>query len=251
VRTGRFWGMDTQEPTLLDAMSLHRYLYADGDPVNIIDPTGLYSQQFGYDVEDVVQAAYETEFGQSSLVTFGGWSRLGTANQKVHGKLLYRLMPDILDRRPRRGDKSKSPGRIWMEIKPLSLSGITRAAASWGLYYDAFSPFQIDPDTKWLADGRLFSVTSGGSTYPTLVFNCGGILFYTTSQQDYNLFSSIAQGALGFGVSVAVGAAAGKLVNVLTAIGAQGSEVQTINNVIQIGLRVESAQDALDTAVGF
>ena len=241
-RQGRFWTMDTQDATPLDPISLHRYLYADANPVDNIDPLGLYTQQFGYDVEDAVQEAYTGDFGANAQVTYGGWSRLGTAGQQVRGKLLFRLMPDILDRRDTRGDGSS--GRIWMEVKPLTISGIGRAVASWGLYNAAFSQFAIYPDIQWLKGGRMFSITSGNTTYPTLVFNCGGILFYTTNKRDYDLFKEIAQGALGFGISVGVGALAGKLVNSLTTIGGEGSELQTINNLVQISVGAEGAAEA-------
>ena len=38
--TGRFWGMDTEEGDDEDPISLHKYLYDEGNPVNNIDPTG-------------------------------------------------------------------------------------------------------------------------------------------------------------------------------------------------------------------
>jgi RHS repeat-associated protein len=38
--TGRFWSMDTKEGHLAAPLSLHRYLYSSGDPVNRLDPSG-------------------------------------------------------------------------------------------------------------------------------------------------------------------------------------------------------------------
>jgi len=220
--TGRFWTMDTQEPTPLDPTSLHRYLYATANPVDNVDPTGLYTQQFGYDVEAVVGPAYQSDYPTSN-VSLGGWAKLPGA---------WRLKPDILD----------FTRNIWMEIKPLSISGITRAAASWGLYSAAFAPSGIYPDVTWLQNSRMFTVDN----QPTLVFNMGGILFYTTNKSDYDLLNEVAQGALGFGISAAVGAAAGQLVN--TVVG-QGSELQTINNLVQIGIKGGEAEVEIDTAV--
>jgi RHS repeat-associated protein len=41
--TGRFNGLDSFFGDLEDPQSLHKYLYAQGDPVNATDPTGLFS----------------------------------------------------------------------------------------------------------------------------------------------------------------------------------------------------------------
>jgi RHS repeat-associated protein len=39
-QTGRFWSMDTVEGNSRDPLSLHRYLYAAGNPVDMVDPSG-------------------------------------------------------------------------------------------------------------------------------------------------------------------------------------------------------------------
>jgi RHS repeat-associated protein len=38
--TGRFWSMDTHEGKERDPLSLHKYLYAEGNPVDHVDPSG-------------------------------------------------------------------------------------------------------------------------------------------------------------------------------------------------------------------
>src|SRR5271166_4197136 len=38
--TGRFWSMDTAEGNNRDPLSLHKYLYAEGNPVDNLDPSG-------------------------------------------------------------------------------------------------------------------------------------------------------------------------------------------------------------------
>jgi RHS repeat-associated protein len=40
---GRFWTMDTFEGNQSDPLSLHKYLYAQADPVNNIDPSGQFT----------------------------------------------------------------------------------------------------------------------------------------------------------------------------------------------------------------
>ena len=38
--TGRFMSRDPEDGKALDPATLHKYLYAGGDPVNMMDPTG-------------------------------------------------------------------------------------------------------------------------------------------------------------------------------------------------------------------
>jgi len=38
--TGRFWTMDSYEGNNEEPLSLHKYLYTQGNPVNGIDPSG-------------------------------------------------------------------------------------------------------------------------------------------------------------------------------------------------------------------
>jgi RHS repeat-associated protein len=43
--TGRFWGMDTDQGDPYSPVSLHKYLYASGNPVSNADPSGMTSAQ--------------------------------------------------------------------------------------------------------------------------------------------------------------------------------------------------------------
>ena len=40
VRRGRFWGMDTEEGNDDNPLSLHKYLYAEGNPIDNVDHSG-------------------------------------------------------------------------------------------------------------------------------------------------------------------------------------------------------------------
>ncbi len=44
--TGRFWSQDIYEGSLANPTSLHKYLYANANPVNMIDPSGTSSIEF-------------------------------------------------------------------------------------------------------------------------------------------------------------------------------------------------------------
>jgi RHS repeat-associated protein len=241
-RIGRFWTMDTWESSVGDPSSLHRYLYGVGDPVNRTDPTGYasISQAFGYAVEGEVEKAYLEDFGNDPKLSFGTWTRLG-----ARGAPAYNLKPDILDLRSTR--------MIWMDVKPFSLSGITRAAGTLLLYNIELGVYGISSDNQWLSKGRLFQV-EGRSV---VVFNRLGILFDTTNQEDFDRFQLVMQAALGAGASAGFGAAAGSLVNALAKTLPQvsdvGSEIMQINNLVQIGVKASEVaveeEIALDVAI--
>ena len=55
--TGRFVSMDRNQGSSLQPLSLHRYLYSSGDPVNRVDPSGLVS------LTDVIGSAIGVAFG--------------------------------------------------------------------------------------------------------------------------------------------------------------------------------------------
>lgn len=60
--TGRFMSRDPENGHLLDPKSLHKYLYAHGDPVNGVDPAGRF---------DIVETAerYKVWIGATVVVT--------------------------------------------------------------------------------------------------------------------------------------------------------------------------------------
>jgi hypothetical protein len=140
---------------------------------------------------------------------------------------------------------------IWMEVKPLSLGGVARASAAWGIYNAVFAPLGISPDFEWLAGGRIFPSSQG----QVLVFNTAGILFYTTSQQDYRNFEEILQVTFGLGAAAAGGALAGQLVNTLVgnlpvvpASPAAGSEIIDIGNKARIA--IQGTEAGTETEIG-
>jgi hypothetical protein len=166
------------------------------------------------------------------------------------GNPLSALTPDILDLRWKRGDGSR--GKIWMEIKPLTLSGTGRALSAWGLYEATFGQVGVNPDANWLAGGKIFPSSQG----PVLVFNTAGIIFYTTSQQDYKNFQEVLQAAFGLGSAAALGGLAGQLVNTLVralpqvpASAAAGSEIIDIGSKARIAIQGSTAATETDEAL--
>lgn len=63
VRQGRFWGMDVYEGDPESPSSLHKYLYANNDPVDRIDRSGLE----GLAEQSVVVSTSLTVFGLSAI----------------------------------------------------------------------------------------------------------------------------------------------------------------------------------------
>ncbi len=71
--TGRFWSMDPASGDAMSPMSLHRYLYADADPVDGNDPTGL---QANLGELSVAMAVGSTISAMSNVAVTGVYSAL-------------------------------------------------------------------------------------------------------------------------------------------------------------------------------
>jgi len=150
--------MDNYEGETENPQSLHSFLYADGNPINANDPSGLFSQKFGYAVEKKVQSLYRMLNPLSgNMVDFGSRQAAGSSY----------LKPDIFDRFK----------KTWAEIKPLSIFGVINAAFAWAKYSAAFPKFR--PDSSF---PPIPIPIFGMAQYPhkALIFNVQGIVFYTT-----------------------------------------------------------------------
>ena len=165
-RQGRFWTADTYEGHQQDPTSLHRYLFSNADPVDLGDPSGLLTDYspYGYVIEPRIQAQYVVDYPGNDYL-FGEQARLGK-------NLL--LKPDIFDR----------TRRIWMDIKPLSFTGITAASATLSLYNTNFSPLGYVPDTSWEPTYQN-PIGYGGKLF--FIKNIEGILFYTVDTDNRRL----------------------------------------------------------------
>ena len=156
--TSRFWSMDSHTGENEDPLSLHKYLYVVGNPVNGIDPSGhmglfKFTRDFGNWAHRVIENEYQAEHPGAICGTTTGI--LGTG-----------LKPDIFD----------GPNRVFMEIKPLSLSGVAKGIFQIGIYDAAFTAFNLDYSRgTWPSGVRESNV---GPT-PIVYFNVQGVIFYT------------------------------------------------------------------------
>jgi hypothetical protein len=121
-------------------------------------------------VEAAIEPLYRQDHPTDGVI-FGRWNRIG---------LNPRLKPDIINY-----------SRLqWLEIKPLSYSGVSAATFKWGVYMAAFSPVGFYPDIEWEPPHGLVSVEG----VDILVFNVGGVLFYTDAVdllEDVGVLTSI------------------------------------------------------------
>jgi len=66
--TGRFWSMDSDEGQDEEPLTLHKYLYADGDPVDGVDPSGFQDSLAELSMEGSLSATLDT----MSFIQIGG-----------------------------------------------------------------------------------------------------------------------------------------------------------------------------------
>jgi RHS repeat-associated protein len=158
-RVGRFVSQDTFAGGLFDPVGLHKYLYANADPINKFDPTGMYTQDFGYEVEKVVNAQYLATHNPCACY-------FGTPQWYSFERY---LKPDIMN----------FGLRLFNEIKPLSLSGIYKGGVQIAVYskFYGLPPWNFNPDTSWTP---VPAIVDGTFTY---FLNLGGVVFYSDDEE--------------------------------------------------------------------
>jgi hypothetical protein len=158
-----------------DPISLHKYLYTDANPINATDPTGYFTQAFGYLAEEAIQDIYASDH-RGDVVLYGKWTRLGFPGISD----AFKMKPDIFNITKKK----------WLEIKPLSLSGIISAKPQYEKYLFAFAPFKYFPEVSWIPSTH-FTYAGGINIF---FFNAGGIVFYTDLidlSEDLMLLTSV------------------------------------------------------------
>ena len=78
--TGRFWSADSYEGSQNDPQSLHKYLYANSDPVNHCDPSGRLSL-----AETLISAAISGTINAITTYALEGWKPRDIAQAFVIG----------------------------------------------------------------------------------------------------------------------------------------------------------------------
>lgn len=154
---GRFVTSDWYPPVDYVPSTLHRYLYVGNDPINKLDPNGLFTPLIGYAVEFYVQQAYWFSHPSDwTWLNFGGWF--------VSDLIKIPLKPDILNLKR----------KTYLEIKPLSLYGIAVGKSQMDLYANVFVEFGFHPEAEWFVNPPFVTIAG----IPMIIFNVGGLVFY-------------------------------------------------------------------------
>ena len=169
--TGRFTRRDKYEGRLGEPVSLHKYLYAHGNPVNLVDPSGLTPVIFGQAVHDKIgddfirlnraQHLYDQTVAQILTIRLGGY----TVGRQGNGR-----RPDLTD----------VGNQEIYEIKPNNPRGIISGTNKLLLYLNTLN----SQDPGWT--GGMSYVPPGLITIsqdPNAVYlitpSFGGLILYT------------------------------------------------------------------------
>jgi RHS repeat-associated protein len=181
--SGRFWSMDSAQGNPFDPPSLHRYLYANGDPINRFDPLGLAAQgledaergkivEFWVGMKFMSDGYYTHMFSRmSGAVLQAGRISIGKilgSNVKFPGS---RDFPDLMD----------WEHHFIFEIKPDFPKGLADVAYYLALLNDN------DPWSNWrvgdIRDFRPFPIVPCDKTLTCIAFvhpPGGGVITYDT-----------------------------------------------------------------------
>jgi RHS repeat-associated protein len=149
--TDRFGSFDTFENDPTSPFSLHKYLYANADPVDNDDPTGHFTSLNGLSAQAQITRIYIADHPGDKIVAGGVWSWLSN------------LKPDIQD----------YTTHEWLEVKPLTPTGLSDAVDAIFKYAPA-AIFGWLPDHLWSPSTKTIWVNG----QPEAIFNAGGIVFY-------------------------------------------------------------------------
>jgi RHS repeat-associated protein len=166
--SGRFLTMDRFEGDENDPQSLHKYLYVRNNPVMYSDPSGLfptpYSRVFAAAVEVKIAEIYTRDHPLTPNVFFG--RRVGIGGNPL-------LKPDIVN----------FDLGTYLEIKPLSISGVAHGKAQMLAYFLSLGVVAgFEPESYWLPSENVIYPLGT----PTVFFNAEGLLFYSDEQEIFS-----------------------------------------------------------------
>jgi RHS repeat-associated protein len=183
--TGRFWTMDTYEGDTEDPLSLHKYLYAEDEPVNRTDPGGRSSfaaAELGKAVHKYISKDFQhkvKEFAVTGRSVATALNKFG-----INTDTITALFPDLVDINPKHKEV--------YEIKPAGLTSFAAGEFQLQGYLQLFNT--LDPAKGWEA-GFLYTppvsfvVTSLPLVPPTPVVAGGpicGVIQYATLSSYVN-----------------------------------------------------------------
>jgi hypothetical protein len=161
--------------------------------------------------------------GNGDEIPMGGWTKMGPKLKYSAGGFYY-LKPDILDH-----DR-----KIWMEVKPFSLSGLLSGAAQHDVYSGLGYFAGYYPDRVWKPSGGSVTDSAGKKYY---VFNIDGILFYTDVEENYR--EALLLGAIG----ITAGQSA------LKGVLSRGFAVSTVNPIATVNYAIAAASRAMSFTI--
>jgi RHS repeat-associated protein len=131
--TGRFWTADSTEGDNEEPLSLHRYLYAEDDPVNKVDPSGndILSAQIGTAVHQYIGRDFVNKLNPYGISGPSVATILGKFGIPVN--TITALFPDLVDINPKHKE-------IY-EIKPAGLANLALGEAQLQGYIQLFNYF--------------------------------------------------------------------------------------------------------------
>ena len=250
--SGRFLSQDPFEGVNGDPISLHRYLYVGDDPVDRVDPLGMYDGIDHKNVELGTDPEYSLQHPDDTEVTFGKLQYYFTNGQGWAGFQRYvnrnygpGTTPGLLAN-PQKPDIFNPNEYNYMDYKSLSVGGKSDAIKTLRDYADAYGPKPgiqpfIDwfyPDNQWVPPLSVFGPLNGKKYW--LYADGSGIIYYEGDQERKNRISSGDNGA--FTAILALGLINPANLNLAlpasTSLAASGASASAINEEAEEGAEV-------------
>jgi hypothetical protein len=152
---------------LSEPLTLHKYIYANDNPVSLIDPTGLaglryYDNESGNRAHWEIQSLYGAEHRKHDVIYA----------EKVYEGITHGYEPDIYDR----------SAKTYNEIVALSKGGIGKGGNQLKKYDRSYQPppLSYNRNTQWAAlPGKTIPWLIGPNGGVTYFFNINGLIVYT------------------------------------------------------------------------